>query len=147
MNVGDGRVRPGRPAATIHYGGDPQPAGSAREPTRRIVLLTKLKNTTMRMGAVTQAFFRRGDELEETDWENLAHDDAMLVPAKLGFRNFERIPRHYGRIFLMALLLGAISLVVVDRHHLRELPDQTVTAARWVADQSLQLWARLKALF
>jgi hypothetical protein len=146
MNVGDGRARPGRPAATISYEGGGAQEPAARQPTQRILLLTKLKKTSMRMGAVTQAFFSRGDELVDTDWENLPHDDPMLVPAKLGFRSFNRIPHHRGRIFVMLLMIGAVALLVVDRHHLRELPDQTVAAAQWVADEALQLWARAKEL-
>jgi len=118
----------------------------AREPTRRIVLLTKLKRTTMRMGAVTQAFFRRGDELVESEFENVPHDDPMLVPPKLGFRSFERVPYNRGRIVAALFLLAAVALVVLDRHHLRELPGQTERAARWLAVEGSQLWARLKAL-
>ena len=140
MKVGDGQVRPASVVPTIAGG------VVAREPTRRIVLLTKLKRKTMRMGAVTQAFFRRGEELVETEFENVPHDDPMLVPTKLGFRSFERIPRHRGRIALMLLLLAAVAVVVLDRQSLRDLPEQTGRAVRWLAAEASQLWARLKEL-
>jgi hypothetical protein len=118
----------------------------AREPTRRIVLLTKLKRTTLRMGAVTQAFFRRGDELVETDFENVPHDDPMLVPPKLGFRSFERIPHHRARVVLTVFLLAVAAVLVLDRHSLRELPGQTERAVRWLVVEGAQLWGRLKEI-
>ncbi|HXJ20465.1 MAG TPA: hypothetical protein VMT03_09540, partial [Polyangia bacterium] len=107
--AGDGQVRPARGAPTISYGGE------AREPTRRILLLTKLKRTSMRMGAVTQSFFTKGDELAATEFENLPHDDPMLVPPKLGFRSFDRIPRHRGRVAFVLVLIAAATLIVLDR--------------------------------
>jgi hypothetical protein len=145
MDVGDRRIRPGRPAPTLHYGGGAKPGGSAREPTRRIVLLTKLKATTTRMGAATQAFFRRGDELAETDWENVPHDDPMLVPPKLGFRSFDRIPRHRWRIVLALLLIAAGALIVLDRNSLRDLPVQAWSVAQWLGAEAAEIWGRLKA--
>jgi hypothetical protein len=141
-------MRPARPAATLSYeGGAQEPQGIAREPTRRIILLTKLKRATMRAGAVTQEFFRKGDELAEAEFENVPHDDPMLVRPKLGFRSFDRIPRHRGRIAGALLLIAAIAVVVLDRHHLRELPGQTMHAARWLWTEASQLWAKLKARF
>ena len=75
-----------------------------RPPSRRIVLLTKLKNTTMRLGSRTQAFFRRGDELEAAGYENLPHDDPTLVPPKLGFHSFDRVPRNRAPMLIAFLV-------------------------------------------
>lgn len=38
-----------------------------RQPSRRIVLLTRIKQTTMRLGSRTQAFFRRGKSWRPPD--------------------------------------------------------------------------------
>ena len=140
MQGEDGQLRAATAAPAILNG------SVARQPTRRIVLLTKLKRTTLRMGAVTQAFFRRGDELVETDFENVPHDDPMLVPPKLGFRSFERIPHHRARIVLTFFLLAAAAVIVLDRHSLRDLPAQTERVVRWLIVESTQLWGRLKEL-
>jgi hypothetical protein len=137
MDPGDGRFGVESGAPPIRYG------AVAREPTRRIVLLTKLKRTSMRMGAVTQAFFRKGDELVATEFENVPHDDPMLARPKLPFRNFERIPHHRGRIALMLLSLAVLALVVVGRHSLRDLPTQTGRAVRWLGAAASQQWVRL----
>ena len=61
--------------------------GTARfpaRPSRRVILLTNIKRTTMRLGAVTQAFFRKGEELEATGFENVPPDDPTLVLAEIG---------------------------------------------------------------
>jgi hypothetical protein len=49
-------------------------------PSLRIVLLSKLKRTSMRLGSLTLAFFRKGEGLEATGFETVHHDDPTLVP-------------------------------------------------------------------
>ena len=71
-----------------------------RRPSRRIVLLTKIKTTAAGLGSRTMAFFRRGDELEATEYENLPYNDPMLVPPELGFRSFDRVPRNHAPLVL-----------------------------------------------
>lgn len=101
----------------------------------------------MRMGAVTQAFFRKGDELVATDFENVPHDDPMLVPPKLPFRNFERVPRRRGRIVLTLMALALSAVAVVRRHSLPDLPVQTARGVRWLGATASQQWVRLHDRF
>ena len=65
-----------------------------QRPSRRIVLLTKIKNTTMGLGSRTMTFFRKGEELEATGYKTVPYDDPMLVPPKLGFRDVDKVPRN-----------------------------------------------------
>jgi hypothetical protein len=116
-----------------------------RQPSRRVVLLTKLKQTTMRLGSRTQAFFRKGDELEASGFENLPHDDPALVPPKLGFRSFDRVPRNRAPL-LIALLLGAAAvLIVFERHSVRDVPAQAARVATSARIKASSEVVRLKA--
>jgi len=83
-----------------------------RQPSRRIVLLTKIKATTMGLGSRTMTFFRKGEELEATRFETVPHDDPMLVPPKLGFRGFDRVPRNYGPLVITLLLIAVAAVAV-----------------------------------
>jgi hypothetical protein len=51
------------------------------------------------------AFFRKGEELEATEYENLPHDDPSLVPPKLGFRDFDSVPRNYKPLAITVVLI------------------------------------------
>ena len=84
-----------------------------QRPSRRIVLLTKIKTTTMGLGSRTMAFFRKGDELEATSFEALAHDDPTLMPPKLGVRNFDKIPRNRAPVVITILLTVAAAVSVL----------------------------------
>ena len=73
--------------------------GVSQPPSRRIVLLTKVKRTTMRLGATTMrlgattmAFFRKGEELEATDFENLPYNDPGAGSAEAGFQQLRQSP-------------------------------------------------------
>ena len=83
-----------------------------QRPSRRIVLLTKIKNTTMGLGSRTMTFFRKGEELEATGYKTLPYDDPMLVPPKLGFRGFDRVPRNYGPLVITLLLIAVAAVAV-----------------------------------
>ena len=91
-------------------------------PSRRIVLLTKIKSTATGLGARTMSFFRKGEELEATEYENLPHDDPSLVPPKLGFRNFERIPRNHGPLVITVVLIALAALAVLGWRSVGKLP-------------------------
>jgi hypothetical protein len=67
----------------------------------------------MGLGARTMAFFRRGEELEATNFEALPHDDPMLVPPKLGVRNFDKIPRNRAPVVITVLLIVAAAVAVL----------------------------------
>ncbi len=110
---------------------------------RPILLLTKIKSTP-RLGAMTLAFFRRGEDLEATEFENLPHDDPALVPPKLGFRNFDRVPRRYGPlalVFFIALVAGA---GVYAWHHAPDLRAQTAQVATALRATLSDGWVHLK---
>ncbi len=115
--------------------------GVSQPPSRRIVLLTKVK-PTMRLGAMTLAFFRRGEDLEATEFENLPHDDPALVPPKLGFRSFDRVPRHRAPL-LIALLLVVASTAVYVVGWPRVRAEGTRAAATLRTKLSVE-WLRLK---
>jgi hypothetical protein len=117
-----------------------------RQPSRRIVLLTKLKNTTMRLGSRTQAFFRRGDELEATGFENLPHDDPTLVPPKLGFRSFDRVPRNRAPMLIACLLLATAAVLAFAWLAARDLPHGTARVATSLRAKASGEWVRLKTL-
>jgi hypothetical protein len=84
-----------------------------RRPSRGIVLLTKIKGRATGLGARTLAFFRKGEELEATQYENLPYDDPSLVPPELGFRDFDRVPRSYKPLAIAVVLIVVAVLGVV----------------------------------
>ena len=108
-------------------------SGGLQHPSRRIVLLTKIKATTTRLGSRTMAFFRKGEELEATEYEALPYDDPTLVPPKLGFRNFDRIPRNHTPLVIALLLVAAAALGVIGWRSVRTLPDATARIAKSVS--------------
>ena len=117
---------------------------------RAIVLLTKLKSTTRmgatRLGATTLAFFRKGDDLEATGFENLPHDDPALVPPKLGFRNFDRVPRRYAPVLTLFLLVLATGLIVLGRHRMPEVRGKADQAVSALATTLSDGWVRVKEM-
>ena len=119
-------------------------SGVPRRVSRRVVLLTKIKRTTMRLGSTTVAFFRRGEELEATGYENLPPDDPTLVPPKLGFRNFDRVPRNRVPLLLASLFFLAAAVTVLGWRSVRRLPGQAVQAATSLRDPASSEWGRLK---
>jgi hypothetical protein len=56
------------------------------------------------------AFFRKGDELEATNFETLPYDDPTLMPRKLGVRNFDKIPRNRAPVVITVLLIVAAAV-------------------------------------
>ena len=114
-------------------------------PSRRIVLLTKIKRTTMHLGSVTQAFFRKGEELEATGFENVPPDDPTLVPPKLGFRSFDRIPRRWAPILIAVFSIAAVALGVFEWRAIREAPGGSAGVARSVRATAAGDWNRLEA--
>jgi hypothetical protein len=117
-----------------------------RQPSRRIVLLTRIKQTTLRLGSRTQAFFRRGEELEATGFENLPHDDPTLVPPKLGFRSFDRVPRNRAPMVIAFLLLATAVVVALGWLSARDLPHGTARIATSIRAKASSEWLGLKAL-
>ena len=100
-----------------------------RRPSRRIVLLTKIKSTASGLGARSMSFFRKGEELEATEYENLPHDDPTLVPPKLGFRNFDSVPRNRAPLVITVALIGVAALSVLGWRAVRKAPLEPVGAA------------------
>jgi len=92
-----------------------------RRPSRRIILLTKIKSRANSLGARTMSFFRKGEELEATEYENLPHDDPTLVPPKLGFRNFDSVPRNRAPLVITIVLIAVAALGVVGWRSVRKL--------------------------
>jgi hypothetical protein len=119
-------------------------SGVLRQPSRRIVLLTKIKTTTLRLGSRTQAFFRRGEELEATGFENLPHDDPTLVPPKLGFRSFDRVPRNRAPMFIAFLLLAIVAVMAFGWLSARDLPHGSARIATSIRAAASSKWVRLK---
>ena len=115
-----------------------------QRPSRRIVLLTKIKNTTMGLGSRTMAFFRKGDELEATGFKTLPYDDPTLVPPKLGFRGFDKIPRKRAPLVITVLLIAVAALGVFVWRAVRSNPDQTAGVATSVRSKASAEWVRLK---
>ena len=115
-----------------------------QQPSRRIVLLTKIKATTTGLGSRTMSFFRKGEELEATKFETVPHDDPMLVPPKLGFRGFDRVPRNYAPLVITVLLLAVAALAVFGWRSGRNIPDETARAASSVRSKASGEWVRLK---
>jgi hypothetical protein len=116
--------------------------GVSQPPSRRIVLLTKVKTKTMRLGATTMAFFRKGEELEATEFENLPHDDPALVPPKLGFRNFDRVPRKRTPLLFAFLVVLVASCSILGW---RRVYAQTARGASVLQVKASEEWLRLKA--
>jgi hypothetical protein len=112
--------------------------------SRRIVLLTKIKATTMGLGSRTMTFFRKGEELEATGYATLPHDDPSLVPPKLGFRGFDKIPRNRAPLVVTVLLIGAAAVGVFGWRSVRNLPDRTAGVATSVRSKASGEWVRLK---
>lgn len=120
-------------------------SGVLRQPSRRIVLLTKLKKTTMRLGSMTQAFFRKGEELEATGFETVPHDDPTLVPVKLGFRSFDKVPRNRAPMLIAFLLIATAAVGLFGWLAARDLPHGTARVATSIGASASAEWGRLKA--
>jgi hypothetical protein len=117
------------------------------QPGRRIVLLSRLKRTTMHLGAMTQAFFRKGDELEAAGFETLPHDDPTLVPPKLGFRGFDRVPRNRAPLLIALLLLTGVTAAVASSLGWRSAREVRSEASRFEASartKAANEWVRLQ---
>jgi hypothetical protein len=117
-----------------------------QQPSRRIVLLTKIKNTTKGLGSRTMAFFRKGDELEATGFQTLPYDDPMLVPPKSEFRNFDKIPRRRAPLVVTVLLVAVAAVGVFGWRSFRNSPDPTADIATTVRSKASGEWVRLKTL-
>jgi hypothetical protein len=116
-----------------------------RPRARTIVLLTKIKSTA-RLGANTLAFFRKGDDLEATEFENLPYNDPALVPPKLGFRNFDRIPRHRAPLLIVFLLVVATRLCVFGWNRVPEVRAETARVTSALGAKVSTGWDHLKQL-
>jgi hypothetical protein len=112
--------------------------------SRRIVLLTKIKSTTKGLGSRTLAFFRKGEELEATGYQTLPYDDPTLVPPKLEFSGFDKIPRKRAPLVITVLLIAVAGLGVFGWRSVRNSPDQTAGVATSVRSKALGEWRRLK---
>jgi hypothetical protein len=110
-----------------------------QRPSRKIVLLTKIKTTTMGLGSRTMAFFRKGEELEATGYETVPYDDPMLVPPKLGVRRFDKIPRNHAPLVITVLLIVVAALVVFGRRSVSKIPDQAAGVATSVRSKASEL--------
>jgi hypothetical protein len=104
-------------------------SGVQRRPSRRIVLLTKIKSTASGLGARTMAFFRKGEELEATGYENLPYNDPSLVPPKVGFRDIDKVPRNYAPVAIAVVLIAAAVLSVLGWRSVRGIPSATAGVA------------------
>jgi hypothetical protein len=93
------------------------------------VLLTKIKTTAAGLGSRTMAFFRKGEELEATGYENLPYNDPTLVPPKLGFRDFDRVPRNYAPLVLAVILTAVTALGVLGWRAARNDSRDTANVA------------------
>ena len=112
--------------------------------SRRVLLLTKIKTTTTGLGSRTMAFFRKGDELEATGFKALPYDDPTLVPPKLGFRGFDKIPRNRAPLVITVVLIALAVVGVFGRRSVRNIPDQTAGIATSVGSKASGEWVRLK---
>lgn len=109
-------------------------------PVRRVVLLTKPKTST-RLGPMTLAFFRRGEDLEATQFKNLPHDDPALVPPKLGFRSFDRVPRNRAPLMIAFVVAASACVAVLGWPRVR---DQAARAATVVGAKVSRAWVHLR---
>ena len=107
-------------------------------------MLTKIKNTTMGLGSRTLTFFRKGDELESTGFKALPYDDPTLVPPKLEFSGFDKIPRKRAPLVITVLLIAVAAVGVFAWRAVRRNPDQTAGVAASVRSQASADWVRLK---
>jgi hypothetical protein len=108
------------------------------------VLLTKIKTKAAGLGSRTLKFFRKGDELEATEYENLPYNDPMLVPPKLGFRSFDRVPRNHKPLVFAAVLIVVTALSVFGWRAVRTIPGETANVAASVRGKASSEWGRLK---
>jgi len=115
-----------------------------RPRSRAVVLLTKIKSRPF-LGT-TLAFFRKGDELEATEFENLPHDDPALVPPKLGFRNFDRVQRRWAPLMILLLVIVAAGLTLFERDRAPEVRGETARVTAAVGSKLSDGWARVKEL-
>jgi hypothetical protein len=114
-------------------------SGESQPPARRIVLLTKVKKPPL--GTMTMAFFRKGEDLEATEFANLPHDDPALVPPKLGFRSFDRVPRRWAPSLLVLLVVVSATVSVLDWPWVRGQGARAGVVLRTAASAG---WHRLK---
>ena len=120
-------------------------SGGLRSRARTIVLLTKIKSQAQ-LGATTLAFFRKGDDLEATEFENLAYDDPALVPPKLGFRNFDRIPRRRWPLLLAFLVVVMTGLGVFGWHPVPEVRGEAARLATALGAKLSSGWGHLRGI-
>ena len=99
----------------------------------------------MRLGSMTQTFFRRGDELEATGFENLPHDDPTLVPAKLGFRSFDKVPRNRAPMLIALLVVATAMVGLFGWLSDRDLPHGSARVATALRAKASTEWLRLEA--
>lgn len=109
-------------------------------------MLSTLKRTSMRLGSMTLAFFRKGDELEATSFDALPHDDPTLVPPKLGFRGFDKVPRNRAPLLIALLLVAAAALGVLGWLSARDVPPGSARVANTVRAKASGEWSRVKTL-
>jgi hypothetical protein len=119
-------------------------SNAPQQPSRRIVLLTKIKNTTAGIGSRTMAFFRKGEELEATGYQTLPYDDPTLVPPKLEFSGFDKVPRKRAPLVITVLLIAVAALGVFAWRAVRSNPDQTAGVVASVRSKASADWVRLR---
>jgi hypothetical protein len=107
-------------------------------------LLTKIKTTAAGLGSRTLTFFRKGEELEATGYENLPYNDPTLVPPKLGFRSFDSVPRNHKPLLLAVVLIAATAVSVFGWRAVRKVPRETANVAASVHGKASGEWGRLK---
>jgi len=107
-------------------------------------LLTKIKSTTKGLGSRTMAFFRKGEELEATGYQALPYDDPTLVPPKLEFSGFDKVPRKRAPLVITVLLIAVAGVGMFAWRAVRSNPDQTAGVVASVRSQASGDWVRLK---
>ena len=90
------------------------------------------------------AFFRKGDELEATSFETVPYDNPMLVPPKLGFRGFDRVPRNYAPLVITVLLVAVAAMAVFGWRSVRSIPNESTRAATSIGSKVSGEWRRLR---
>jgi hypothetical protein len=83
------------------------------------------------------AFFRKGEELEATGFETLPYDDPTLMPPKLGFSGFDKIPRKRAPLVIALVLIAVAALSVF-------VWLRSADVATSVRDKASGEWVRLK---
>ena len=93
-------------------------------------MLTKIKTTATGLGSRTMSFFRKGEELEASEYETLPYNDPMLVQPKLGFRSFDSVPRNHTPLVLAVVLVAVTALIGWRAAHkvLRETANVAASA-------------------